>query len=69
MSELSEQIAEFLLRLKSGDSFALDEILRLAGGRMMSLALRRFKRFFRNRRYEIHRLRRRIRPAFEKFRI
>lgn len=39
MSELSEQIAEFLLRLKSGDSFALDEILRLAGGRMMSLAL------------------------------
>ncbi|PWM73613.1 MAG: hypothetical protein DBX59_04715 [Bacillota bacterium] len=39
MSELSARIAELLIRLKDGDSAALDEILRLIGGRMMSLAL------------------------------
>ncbi len=39
MSELSARIAELILRLQKGDSYALDEILRLIGGRMMSLAL------------------------------
>ena len=39
MSELSAKIAELLFRLHRGDENALDEILRLAGGRMLALAL------------------------------
>lgn len=39
MSELSARIAELIYRLKDGDFAALDAILRLIGGRMMSLSV------------------------------